>query len=106
MSAAQARQAGFALPKRSVTKLVLAAWKAQNDGWMGEVLYDTAKTHGASDTVLSEAFAALEATARTISESGRGRLYDVQRDTPELMMRLCVEACAKLDGTSTISPST
>ena len=36
MNAAQARQAGFSLPRRSVAKLVLAAWDARGDGWMGE----------------------------------------------------------------------
>ena len=64
---------------------------------MGEVLYDTAKCIDAPDTVLSEAFSALEATARQPSECGRARLYDLQLDNLETMKRFCIGTCAMLD---------
>ena len=71
MRAAEARRAGFTPPRRTVSKLVLAAWEACSEAWMADSLYDTAKRIGASDTVLSEAYVALERAARDLSETGR-----------------------------------
>ena len=97
MRAAEARRAGFTPPRRTVSKLVLAAWEACSEAWMADSLYDTAKRIGASDTVLSEAYVALERASRDLSETGRASLYELQQEDESNVTRICVAACAALD---------